>query len=249
LEVCESRDVKGLYKKAREGIIKNFTGISDPYEAPEHAALDIRTDLLSLDQSVDFVIKKMMDDGILSDNSAPRVSNTLIETVTDEVRKEFENLKFIDVNVEQAEYIQTLNQGWAYPLNKFMDEIQLLEVLHMKTLTDSDGKKHLFSVPITQSVTKEEREALKDEKKVAIKCTAISQDVLAIIENPVFFDNRKEEICTRVFGVRSLKHPKVERIEQQGDYLISGSSMRFVAEIKFNDGLDQYRLTPQQVDE
>ena len=34
LEVCESRDVKGLYKKAREGIIKNFTGISQPYEEP-----------------------------------------------------------------------------------------------------------------------------------------------------------------------------------------------------------------------
>jgi hypothetical protein len=55
-----------------------------------------------------------------------------------------------------------------------MDELQLLEVLHMKTLTDSNGKKHLFSVPIVQSVTKEEREALKDEKRVAIKCTAIS---------------------------------------------------------------------------
>jgi adenylylsulfate kinase len=35
LDVCESRDVKGLYKKARAGEIKNFTGISDPYEAPE----------------------------------------------------------------------------------------------------------------------------------------------------------------------------------------------------------------------
>ena len=44
LDVCESRDVKGLYKKARAGEIKNFTGISDPYEAPETPDLDIRTD-------------------------------------------------------------------------------------------------------------------------------------------------------------------------------------------------------------
>jgi hypothetical protein len=51
----------------------------------------------------------MLDDGILKDNSAPRIADSLIQTVTDEDRKEFDNLKFIDVNVEQAEYIQTLN--------------------------------------------------------------------------------------------------------------------------------------------
>lgn len=43
LEKCEARDVKGLYKKARAGEIKNFTGISDPYEAPVSPALDINT--------------------------------------------------------------------------------------------------------------------------------------------------------------------------------------------------------------
>lgn len=120
----------------------------------------------------------------------------------------------------------------------------------MKTLTEGPtGKRHLFSVPITQSVTKEQRDALKDEKKIALRCSAISPDVIAIIENPVFFDNRKEEICARVFGVQSLKHPKVERIFEQGDFLVSGSSMRFVKEVKFNDGLDQYRQTPQQINE
>lgn len=41
LSVCEERDIKHLYKKARQGIIKQFTGISDPYEAPEHAELTI----------------------------------------------------------------------------------------------------------------------------------------------------------------------------------------------------------------
>ncbi len=44
LEICESRDVKGLYKKARAGEIKDFTGIDAPYEAPENPALEIRTD-------------------------------------------------------------------------------------------------------------------------------------------------------------------------------------------------------------
>ena len=43
LEVCEGRDVKGLYKKARAGTIPNFTGISDPYEAPKDCDLNINT--------------------------------------------------------------------------------------------------------------------------------------------------------------------------------------------------------------
>ena len=51
LEVCEQRDVKGLYAKARKGEIKGFTGIDSPYETPEHPALEIRTDELSLEEA------------------------------------------------------------------------------------------------------------------------------------------------------------------------------------------------------
>ena len=52
LEVCEARDVKGLYAKARRGEIKNFTGISAPFEVPEHPALSIDTSKVSLEDSV-----------------------------------------------------------------------------------------------------------------------------------------------------------------------------------------------------
>lgn len=52
LEVCEQRDVKGLYKKARKGEIKGFTGIDSPYEAPENPALEIKTDELSLEEAI-----------------------------------------------------------------------------------------------------------------------------------------------------------------------------------------------------
>lgn len=44
LEVCERRDVKGLYRRARAGEIKHFTGIDDPYEPPDHAEVECRTD-------------------------------------------------------------------------------------------------------------------------------------------------------------------------------------------------------------
>lgn len=51
-EECERRDVKGLYAKARKGEIKNFTGISAPFEAPEHPALSLDTSKLSVEESV-----------------------------------------------------------------------------------------------------------------------------------------------------------------------------------------------------
>jgi len=65
LAVAEQRDPKGLYKKARAGQIKNFTGIDDPYEAPEHAELVLRTDQLTLEQEVEQVLKLLEQRGIL----------------------------------------------------------------------------------------------------------------------------------------------------------------------------------------
>jgi len=53
LEVCEQRDVKGLYKKARGGEVKNFTGIDSPYESPQHPDVHIPTDKLSIDESLE----------------------------------------------------------------------------------------------------------------------------------------------------------------------------------------------------
>ena len=57
LEICEARDVKGLYKKARLGLIPEFTGISSPFEPPEHADLEVRTDLMSVEESVEMCMK------------------------------------------------------------------------------------------------------------------------------------------------------------------------------------------------
>lgn len=65
LVVCEQRDVKGLYKKARAGEIKNFTGIDDPYEPPLNPDVECRTDLESLDESVAKVLDKLQQSGYL----------------------------------------------------------------------------------------------------------------------------------------------------------------------------------------
>ena len=63
LEVCEQRDVKGLYAKARAGEIKGFTGIDDPYEAPENAELTLDTDGKDAETVADEVIAYLRANG------------------------------------------------------------------------------------------------------------------------------------------------------------------------------------------
>ncbi len=66
LEICEQRDVKGLYKRAKKGEIKAFTGISSPYEKPENPELVINTGTQELEECVDIVIQYLTQGGILS---------------------------------------------------------------------------------------------------------------------------------------------------------------------------------------
>ena len=61
LEVCEQRDTKGLYKKARAGLIKAFTGISSPFEAPKHPDLEIDTSAIGIKESVDLIFNTIID--------------------------------------------------------------------------------------------------------------------------------------------------------------------------------------------
>ncbi|MGK7963245.1 adenylyl-sulfate kinase [Crocosphaera sp.] len=65
LNVCEERDVKGLYQRARAGEIKSFTGIDDPYEPPLNPEVECRTDLETLEESVNKVWQKLEELGYL----------------------------------------------------------------------------------------------------------------------------------------------------------------------------------------
>ena len=66
LEVCEARDPKGLYKQARDGKIANFTGISDPYEAPTDPEIHLRTDQLTVEAAAKQVVNSMAERGLFS---------------------------------------------------------------------------------------------------------------------------------------------------------------------------------------
>lgn len=92
IEVCEARDVKGLYKKARKGIIKSFTGVGQEYEIPRRPDLVVDTEAQSLEKSTEIVIEFLKSAGII-----PDISETVQELFVEndrieDVKREAENL-------------------------------------------------------------------------------------------------------------------------------------------------------------
>ena len=75
LSEAERRDPKGLYKKARAGEIKNFTGIDDPYEAPENAEIHLRSDQQTLEEEVQSVIDYLLKAGIIREEYRTRADD------------------------------------------------------------------------------------------------------------------------------------------------------------------------------
>ena len=65
LSVCEKRDVKGLYARARAGLLPGFTGVSDPYEPPEDAELRLDTQEMNCEEAVERILARLVDKGLL----------------------------------------------------------------------------------------------------------------------------------------------------------------------------------------
>ena len=81
LDVCEQRDVKGLYKKARNGEIKFFTGIDSPYEEPESAEITIDTAALSIEQAANKIIEYLAQNSYIKLNSYEDVVPDLLRNI------------------------------------------------------------------------------------------------------------------------------------------------------------------------
>ncbi|TMC22268.1 MAG: adenylyl-sulfate kinase [Chloroflexi bacterium] len=82
LEVCRQRDVKGLYKLVDEGKIKNFTGVDDPYEEPEHPEIVIETDKEEIEESVQRIFARLEELGYLA---AERMQDDEVQIATERI--------------------------------------------------------------------------------------------------------------------------------------------------------------------
>uniref|UniRef100_A0A671QSF4 Bifunctional 3'-phosphoadenosine 5'-phosphosulfate synthase 2-like n=1 Tax=Sinocyclocheilus anshuiensis TaxID=1608454 RepID=A0A671QSF4_9TELE len=240
LEVCESRDVKGLYKKARAGEIKGFTGIDSDYEKPEAPELVLKTGELTVNDCIQELVdllKEQVGHSFISEVNELFVPENKLDLVLSDANI----LPALAITELDLQWIQVLSEGWATPLKGFMREREFLQVLHFGTLLD--GGVINMSVPIVLPVSKDDKERLDG-------CTAFALEFkgkkVAIMRNPEFYEHRKEERCARQWGTTCPQHPYIKMVMESGDWL-AGGDLEVFERIRWNDGLDQYRLTPREL--
>lgn len=247
LSVCESRDVKGLYKKAREGVIKGFTGITQDYERPEHPELVINTAGYTVKESTQLVINLLQEEGIIPKSKANsnEIEELYVEPkLKDALLHEAKSLHSIPLTEVDLQWVQVLSEGWAHPLKGFMREDIFLQTMHFNSIaTDDANTRQNQSVPIVLAVTENIKNQLDGVSSVAL---TYKDNPVAILRKPEFYYQRKEERVSRQFGTSHNEHPYIKIIAKGGDYLVGGV-LEVLERIRWNDGLDQYRLTPNEL--
>jgi len=243
LAECEKRDVKGLYKKARAGIIKGFTGIDQPYELPENPEVRIETEGRAVEDCVQQIVELLQAEGILPLSAVKKVMELTVPEAELETKvAEAERLPKVEVNKLDMQWLQVLGEGWATPLTGFMREREFLQCQHFNCLLD-DGVINQ-SVPIVLPLATKDKERL--EATGGPFTLTYQGRARAIIRNPEFYEHRKEERCARQFGTHNRGHPYIAIIQESGDWLVGGE-VEVLGRITWDDGLDQYRLTPAQL--
>ncbi|XP_075697313.1 bifunctional 3'-phosphoadenosine 5'-phosphosulfate synthase 2 [Rhinoderma darwinii] len=242
LDICESRDVKGLYKKARAGEIKGFTGIDSGYEKPDAPELVLKTNLYSVNECIQQIVELLQEGEIVPSGAIKEVHELFVpENKLNQTREEAENLPAVEITKVDLQWVQVLSEGWATPLKGFMREREYLQVLHFDILLD--GGTINLSIPIVLPVSSEDKKKLSDTKAFAL---SYKGKRVAILRNPEFYEHRKEERCARVWGTTCALHPHVKMVLESGDWLVGGD-LEVLERIRWADGLDDYRLTPLEL--
>lgn len=247
LSVCESRDVKGLYKKAREGQIKGFTGVTQEYEKPENPDLIVKTEGYTIRESTNKVISLLENENIIP--KVLRNMEQLPELFIPSTRKnaalhEAKSLPKLSISLVELQWIQVLSEGWAFPLRGFMREDQYLQTLHFNCIVSEDEAfRDNQSVPIVLSVGENDKTELEGVSALTL---LYDDRPIAILRKPEFYYQRKEERTSRQFGTSNPFHPYIKMIYEAGEYLVGGE-LEVFERIRWNDGLDQYRLTPNEL--
>nr|XP_053629257.1 bifunctional 3'-phosphoadenosine 5'-phosphosulfate synthase-like isoform X7 [Cherax quadricarinatus] len=242
LEVCEQRDVKGLYKKARAGFIKGFTGIDSLYEKPEAPNVVLKTHHCSVDECVQQVLDTLEDWGIIPKSITETVKELFVpDNKLTSAKEEADSLLSINITKLDLQWLQVLSEGWASPLTGFMRERELLQSQHFGCLLDSGVSNQ--SIPVVLPVSTEDKELLDGCSAFTLRYDG---QPVAILRKPEFYEHRKEERCARQWGTTCEDHPYIKMVNESGDWLCGGD-IEALERIRWNDGLDEYRLTPMEL--
>jgi ATP sulfurylase len=266
LEELLKRDVKGLYARALRGEIANFTGVSDPYEAPLHPEVHVDTAAEDVGQSVSSILAALQARGYLEDEQMMPGRVRLADLPEPESRtptpyalhpmphggvlqvrqaspervaeldREAVRLPQVELDAWALSDLELLASGALSPLTGFMREADTLSVGDRMRL--SDGM--VWSLPVLLPVTEEQGRELKTGARVALSSDGQRLAILTVSEA---FAYDREHLAADVYGKADAAHPGVARMLQHPGWALAGPvEVIRLGELPFSE----HRRTPSE---
>ena len=245
IEICEVRDPKQLYRLARSGELANFTGISTsaPYEVPVCPDLHIESGIYAIEECRNNVLRLLVNQKMVPSAILDSVDMHFDITQKIDLIEASKMLPKVNLTRLSLEWAQVIAEGWATPLEGFMRESEYLECIHFKTLT-SNNMVHSQSIPIVLPITDDDKLRVRGFETVVLQYGGKPVGLLADIE---IYEDRKKERCARTFGSVDVGHPTIKNIIESETRWLIGGKLQLFERIQWDDGLDKYRLSPQEI--
>eukprot|EP00252_Welwitschia_mirabilis_P013425 TRINITY_DN2952_c0_g1_i1.p1 TRINITY_DN2952_c0_g1~~TRINITY_DN2952_c0_g1_i1.p1 ORF type:complete len:488 (+),score=-7.15 TRINITY_DN2952_c0_g1_i1:341-1804(+) len=147
------------------------------------------------------------------------------------------------------EWVHVLSEGWANPLRGFMRQSEFLQALHFNCLRLHDDSLVNMSIPIVLAIDDAHKHLITSSNSDHVALLGPSGNIVAILRNIEIYKHNKEERIARTWGTTAPGLPYVEEvIAGAGEWLIGGD-LEVIERIRYNDGLDEYRLSPKELRE
>ncbi|GAC1577469.1 MAG: hypothetical protein NVS3B24_08590 [Candidatus Dormibacteria bacterium] len=245
------RDVKGLYDKALRGEIKNFTGVSDPYEAPANPEVRVSSETQTVEESVAAILAVLEARGYVpADGAPPRVAGATPHGGKLQVRLasparaaeldgEAARLQAVDLDPWAVSDLELFAGGALSPLTGFMGNADLLSVRDHVRLASG----LVWSVPVMLPVTAATAGGVAPGDRLALRADGHNLAVLTVTEA---FEYDRAALAAAIYGTSDEAHPGVARTLSQPGHALAGP----VDVIRVPEGaFAERRLTPAQVRE
>lgn len=234
LEELVRRDVKGLYAKAIAGEIQNFTGVSDPYEPPEHPEVVVDSGVETVDQSVDRVLDALERLGYIWRGIRENLPSG---AALDALQTEAKALPVLEVGPNEVTDAGMLSVGALSPLRGFMDSADYAAVLDRGRLAGGQP----FTIPVVLRVNDAAIERLRAAPRIVLHRDGRA---VAVVDVSDVYRTDPEREALSVYGTDDDGHPGVRLLRTSGRWAIGGM---VTALEKPQTGFPRYDLTPLEV--
>src|SRR5258708_1698747 len=259
IDALSARDAKGLYKKARAGEIKNFTGVDDPYEAPTQADVVVETDKETKGQGLAKILSKLEELGfvhgavsvaggaagaakkLILPHGGELVDRWVHGAEKERLAEKAKSLGGITLDERSAADVENIAVGAFSPLKGFMTSKDYLRVVREMRLENG----LVWSVPITIAVSQAQAESIRVGTEIALRMPDGRN--VAVLEVSDKFVPDKELEAREVYRTTEDKHPGVAYLKGSGDVYIGGEIR--VLERPFAPEIPAYHRDPAQTRE